>query len=105
MDDEPLTEWAERRDAKIGRLRALPLLPGDGPRAGHVNPEAPRLIQRWNGHTWEPHAVAANLAEAKRILHPAAHEPPAQAPLPTPNPLRAGTGKHRKSQTPGPNER
>ncbi|MGF1340884.1 DUF6087 family protein [Streptomyces flavovirens] len=25
MDDEPLSQWAERRDARIGRLRAVPL--------------------------------------------------------------------------------
>jgi hypothetical protein len=25
MDDEPLSEWAEHRDAKIGRLRVVPL--------------------------------------------------------------------------------
>ncbi|WP_424858345.1 DUF6087 family protein [Streptomyces sp. SAI-170] len=25
MDDEPLSQWAERRDARIGQLRAVPL--------------------------------------------------------------------------------
>ncbi|MFC7265113.1 DUF6087 family protein [Streptomyces lutosisoli] len=36
MDDEPLSEWAERRDAKVGRLRAVLIvspsapLPSDG---------------------------------------------------------------------------
>ncbi|MER5434936.1 DUF6087 family protein [Streptomyces sp. NPDC002588] len=29
MDDEPLEDWAERRDAKIGRLRAVPVSSGD----------------------------------------------------------------------------
>ncbi|WP_261989247.1 DUF6087 family protein [Streptomyces sp. uw30] len=50
MDDEPLTDWAERRDARVGRLRAVP---GDGPRASHLNPDVLRAIERWNGHTWE----------------------------------------------------
>ncbi|MCS0605320.1 DUF6087 family protein [Streptomyces sp. LP11] len=96
MDDEPLSAWADRRDARIGRLRAVPLIPGDGPRAGHLAPEAPRLIQRWNGYTWEAYGFAADLAEAKRVLYPAAQEPPVQAPGQAPNPLRAGTGRHRK---------
>ncbi|MFC8888657.1 DUF6087 family protein [Streptomyces cinereoruber] len=27
---------------------------GDGPRASHPNPDAPRAIQRRNGHLWHP---------------------------------------------------
>lgn len=50
MDAEPLSQWAERRDARIGQLRAVPLVTGDNPRASHLNPDAPRAIQRWNGH-------------------------------------------------------
>ncbi len=93
MDDEPLSEWAERRDAKIGRLRADPLVSGDGPKGSHLNPDVPRVIQRWNGYAWEPHGFAANLAEAQRLLHPQAEEPPTVA---APHPLRAGRGRHRK---------
>ena len=98
MDDEPLSEWAERRDAKIGQLRAAPISTGDGPRGAHLNPDVPRAIERWNGHTWEPFAVAANLAEARRILYPGAQEP--AVPPSVPNPLGPGTGKHRKPQKP-----
>ncbi|MFD6342502.1 DUF6087 family protein [Streptomyces sp. NPDC060131] len=29
MDDEPLKDWAERRDAKTGKLRAAPVT-GEG---------------------------------------------------------------------------
>ncbi|MFF4040516.1 DUF6087 family protein [Streptomyces sp. NPDC001816] len=94
MDDEPLRNWAERRDAKIGRLRAVPVVSGDGPRASHLNPEAPRAIERWNGHMWEPYGFAANLAEAKAVLYPEAGEPPPAGPVP--KPLGSGTGKHRK---------
>ncbi|MER5439699.1 DUF6087 family protein [Streptomyces sp. NPDC002790] len=97
MDDEPLSEWAERRDAKIGRLRAVPLTPGDGPKGTHLNPESPRAIQRWNGYVWEPHGFAANLAEAKRILYPDAQKP-ATMPSPQQPPLRAGRGRHRKTR-------
>ncbi|MEU0192998.1 DUF6087 family protein [Streptomyces afghaniensis] len=95
MDDEPLADWAERRDAKIGRL---PVVPGDGPRASHLNPDAPRAIGRWNGHTWEPYGFAAGLAEAQAILYPEANEP--SPPGPVPKPLGSGTGKHRKPQAP-----
>ncbi|MFI6277882.1 DUF6087 family protein [Streptomyces sp. NPDC050988] len=95
MDDEPLADWAERRDAKIGRLRAVPLVSGDGPKGSHLNRDAPRAIQRWNGYAWEPHGFAANLAEAQRILHPQAEEPPT-ASAPQRQPLRAGPGRHRK---------
>ncbi|MFF5014007.1 DUF6087 family protein [Streptomyces sp. NPDC001165] len=94
MDDEPLRVWAERRDAKIGRLRAVPVVSGDGPRASHLNPEAPRAIERWNGHMWEPYGFAANLAEVKAVLYPEASEPPPAGPVP--KPLGSGTGKHRK---------
>ncbi|ANW17065.1 hypothetical protein I3J09_01850 [Streptomyces clavuligerus] len=70
MDDEPLAQWAERRDARIGRLRAVPFTPGPGPRGAHLCPQAPRAIERWNGHLWEPYAVVSSLAEAQRLLYP-----------------------------------
>ncbi|WP_031069459.1 DUF6087 family protein [Streptomyces sp. NRRL S-118] len=97
MDDETLSEWAERRDTRIGRLRAVPLVPGGGPRGSHLNPDAPRAIQRWNGHMWEPHGFAVNLAETKRILFPDTEAAPASGPAPR---LGPGTGRHRKPQAP-----
>jgi hypothetical protein len=63
MDEEPLSNWAERRDAKIGRLRASLIDPGRGPKGSHLEPDAPRAIERWNGHVWELHAIVPNLAE------------------------------------------
>lgn len=93
MDDEPLSDWAERRDAKIGRLRAVPLVSGDGPKGSHLNPDAPRVLQRWNGYAWEPHGYAANLADAQRFLYPRDEEPPTAA---QPQPLGVGRGRHRK---------
>ncbi|BAU82823.1 hypothetical protein SLA_1885 [Streptomyces laurentii] len=97
MDDEPLSQWAERRDARIGQLRAVPLVTGDGPRASHLNPDAPRAIQRWNGHLWEPHGFAANLVEARRVLFP--HTEAAATAEASPK-LGPGTGRHRKPPTP-----
>ncbi|MER0447935.1 DUF6087 family protein [Streptomyces sp. Edi4] len=96
MDEEPLSAWAERRHARIGRLRAVPMFPGAGPRGSHLNPGAPRVIERWNGHAWEPCAFAANLAEAKRILYPEADAPPTPAPGSEKQPLAPGRGRHRK---------
>ncbi|PBC84248.1 hypothetical protein SAMN05428945_1120 [Streptomyces sp. 2224.1] len=94
MDDEPLSAWAKRRDAKIGRLRAVPLVPGEGHRGAHLAPDAPRAIQQWNGHIWEAHGIAADFAAAGRILYPEAAAPPAA--VPARQPLRPGRGKHRK---------
>ncbi|MEU2078804.1 DUF6087 family protein [Streptomyces sp. NPDC013489] len=96
MDDEPLSQWAERRDARIGQLRAVPLVTGDGPRASHLNPDAPRAIQRWNGHLWEAHGFAANLADARRILFPDAKAASIHEATPK---LGPGTGRHRKPPT------
>ena len=99
MDDESLSEWAERRDARIGLLRAVPLISGNGPQGSHLNPDAPRVIQRWNGHAWEPHGLAVDLAEARRILYPEASESPAAEPAR--KPLGSGSGRHRRPQEPG----
>ncbi|WP_328310331.1 DUF6087 family protein [Streptomyces sp. NBC_00442] len=96
MNDEPLEEWAERREAKIGRLRAVPIVTGDGPRGAHLNPDAPRAIERWNGYFWEPYAFAASLAEAKRILYPEANTPAVSPPGLAGQPLAPGRGRHRK---------
>ncbi|MFF3684359.1 DUF6087 family protein [Streptomyces sp. NPDC002187] len=97
MDDEPLSQWAERRDAKTGQLRAVPLGSGEGPRGSHMNPDVPRAIQRWNGHMWEPFGLAANLTEARRILFPNTEVTPASEPAPK---LGPATGRHRKPQAP-----
>lgn len=101
MDDEPLKDWAERRDAKIGKLRAAPVTGKGSARGSHVSPDAPRVIERWNGSSWELHAIVPNLAEAKRLLYPDPEaSPPAPEPSPAPDPLGPGTGKHRKTQAP-----
>ncbi|MBW1597023.1 DUF6087 family protein [Streptomyces sp. JJ38] len=96
MDEEPLKDWAERRDRRIGRLRAVHAVTGEGPRGTHVDPEAPRVIERWNGYAWEPHLFAASLAEAKAVLYPQPEEPPSGQPGPESGPLRPGRGRHRK---------
>lgn len=100
MDDEPLSDWAERRDAKIGRLRAVPITPGDGPRGAHVNPDAPRIIERWNGYSWEFYGFVASLDEAKRLLRPEVAGGPEPLKSLAPKLLGSGKGRHRKPQFP-----
>ncbi|WP_443041116.1 DUF6087 family protein [Streptomyces sp. B21-102] len=66
MDDEPLDEWAARREAhrpKPGNRKAVPL--GEGPeRGGHVDPGAPRGTLEWDGHQCVPPGVAEDHAAA-----------------------------------------
>ncbi|MEH0419441.1 DUF6087 family protein [Streptomyces sp. B21-083] len=66
MDDEPLEEWAARREERRpvpGERRATPL--GEEPDQGaHVAPDAPRGVQEWDGHQWTPAGVAADFQAA-----------------------------------------
>lgn len=67
MDEsEPLEEWAARREQRRpapGERRATPL--GDQPEQGaHVEPDAPRVIQQWDGHQWTPAGIAEDHAAA-----------------------------------------
>ncbi|MFE7134594.1 DUF6087 family protein [Streptomyces sp. NPDC057638] len=99
-EPEPLGEWLARRDARRessrGRLRAVPLTSGPH-RGAHIDPAMPRAIQRWDGDSWVPVTVAANLAETKKLLHPA--PPPTTAPAPSWDrpALGPGTGRHRRT--------
>ncbi|MGW4028691.1 DUF6087 family protein [Streptomyces sp. NPDC004838] len=117
MNDEPLSDWVKRRDARIGRLRAVPIVGRGEPRGAHLRPDAPRAVERWNGHAWELHTIARNLAEARRLLHPEPHCPETapETVRPTaegevdpadggtdPGP---GTGRHRKRGAPRPDPR
>ncbi|MGG7574158.1 DUF6087 family protein [Streptomyces sirii] len=98
MHEEPLDEWArrreERRAASKGKLRAVPLT--EGPHRGaHVAPDAPRVIQEWTGTEWETVGIVDNLAAAKALLHPPqpVEEKPAEWDRPA---LGKGRGRHRK---------
>ncbi|GGV57903.1 hypothetical protein GCM10010294_05000 [Streptomyces griseoloalbus] len=64
VEDEPLDDWAARREQRRpapGERRVFPL--GEQQEQGtHVDPEAPRGIQEWDGHQWAPVGVAENRA-------------------------------------------
>lgn len=66
MEDESLEEWAARREQRRpapGERRAVPL--GEQSEQGaHVDPDAPRGIQEWDGHQWAPAGVAEDRAAA-----------------------------------------
>ncbi|MET8747214.1 DUF6087 family protein [Streptomyces sp. NPDC004728] len=72
MADEPLDEWAERRDAHRpapGARRAVPF--GDGSvRSGHADLGAPRGMLEWDGHRWAPSGVADDHAAAVEEIGP-----------------------------------
>ena len=82
MDEEPLAEWAARRDARRpapGARKAVPL--GDGPgRGGHVDPDAARGMLEWDGHQWAPSGVADDRAAAVEETGP--QDPAKRVPLP-----------------------
>lgn len=97
-EDEPLQDWArrreERRDASKGKRRAIPL--AEGPLRGqHVQPDAPRVIQEWNGTEWESIGLVHDLDAAKAVLHP----PQPTEPKPTEwdrSALGKGRGRHKR---------
>ncbi|MFB8239691.1 DUF6087 family protein [Kitasatospora purpeofusca] len=100
--EQPLTEWyaerARRRRAP-GTRDAITLAPGPR-RAAHLFQDVPRLVVEWDGHAWQPVAVAENYAEAYPLIvrpGPGAAPGPVFPQADTPVPLlRKGTGRHRK---------
>ncbi|MFJ9822206.1 DUF6087 family protein [Streptomyces sp. NPDC101151] len=68
MDEEPLEQWAARREQHRptpGERQATPL--GNRPEQGsHVAPDAPRGIQEWDGQQWIPAGVAEDFEAAAR---------------------------------------
>ncbi|MCX4686593.1 DUF6087 family protein [Kitasatospora purpeofusca] len=100
--DQPLAEWyaerARRRRAP-GTRDAITLAPGPR-RAAHLFQDVPRLVVEWDGHAWQPVAVAENYAEAYPLIvrqgsdaAPGPVFPQADTPVSL---LRKGTGRHRK---------
>ncbi|WP_101254283.1 DUF6087 family protein [Streptomyces barkulensis] len=94
-DEEPLSDYMARREARIGRMR---IVHAYGPRRGeHVGPGQPRLVERWNRSSWEFFAMADNLIHARRIVRPPTEQVSrGETPEPPANPLAPGRGRHRK---------
>lgn len=96
---EPLEVWAARRDGRrrqVGELRVVSLAEGPA-RGGHVRPEEPRGIERWDGFAWEPFTIAPDYAAARRLVAPTAPAEAVVVPGYSPLPLRAGRGRHRRT--------
>ncbi|MFD4986501.1 DUF6087 family protein [Streptomyces sp. NPDC058374] len=98
-DEEPLAEWARRREERQaktrGRMRAVPL--GSGPNRGaHVEPGAPRAIEEWDGTQWVTVGVVPDLAAAQTLLYPPQPEPERPAEWDRPA-LGPGRGRHRRT--------
>ncbi|MFD3514852.1 DUF6087 family protein [Streptomyces sp. NPDC058657] len=96
MHEEPLDEWARRREERLnarnGELRAVPLTQGPN-RAQHVEPTAPRVIQERIGTEWVTVGMVDDLAAAKALLYPP--RPVAERPAEWDRPAK-GRGRHRK---------
>ncbi|MEU3826905.1 hypothetical protein GT045_22770 [Streptomyces sp. SID486] len=96
--DEPLDEWAKRREERkrpIGELKAVIL--GHEHAAAHLHPRAPRVILRWDGYQWSPYRMADGYAAAQRVLHGTDDGQAAVLPTgPSGQPMAPGTGRHRK---------
>ncbi|MFI6447122.1 DUF6087 family protein [Kitasatospora sp. NPDC050543] len=97
-DDESLADWyaaRQRRRRPAGTRDALTLAPGPR-RAAHLFQDTPRLVMEWDGHCWQPVAVAASYADAYPLIVRRDGEPIApQEDTPVPL-LRKGPGRHRK---------
>jgi hypothetical protein len=92
--DEPLDQWAAKREARlrpVGVLKAVVI--GHQDAAAHRYPGLPRVILRWDGYAWAPEAIADDYAATQRFLH--GIEGDGIIPMPPPEP-RKPAGRHRK---------
>ncbi|MFI6155062.1 DUF6087 family protein [Kitasatospora sp. NPDC051170] len=94
-EDEPLEQWAARREARrrpVGELRAVTI--GHEGAPAHLHPKEPRLVSRWDGYEWVPETIAANYASAQRFLHGIQGD--GVIPMTSAQPPRKPAGRHRK---------
>ncbi|MEU2726022.1 DUF6087 family protein [Streptomyces smyrnaeus] len=71
MGEEPLEDWARRREERQAQGKPAGGAAHRGPYRGtHVDPDSPRVIQRWTGAEGETVGVIDDLAAAKALLFP-----------------------------------
>ncbi|MCK8680934.1 DUF6087 family protein [Streptomyces lichenis] len=61
--NDPLAAYRRRRRPPLDIRRRHRPLHGGG---GHIRPDEPRALEEWNGFSYEPAGIAANLADAVR---------------------------------------
>ncbi|MFJ2810892.1 DUF6087 family protein [Kitasatospora sp. NPDC087271] len=94
-EDEPLGQWAARRDARrrpVGELKAATI--GHETAPAHLYQDAPRLISCWDGYQWVPETIAPNYAAAQRFLHGIGGD--GVILMSSARPPKKSAGKHRK---------
>jgi len=94
-EDEPLEQWAARREKHrrpVGALKAVII--GHENASAHLHPLLPRLVSRWDGYQWLPEAVADDYAAAQRILHGIKGD--GAIPMAPAAPEKKHVGRHRK---------
>ncbi|MGW7529868.1 DUF6087 family protein [Streptomyces sp. NPDC054783] len=98
--EEPLAEWMRKRERRraadrqiTGSRWAVPL--ASGSRAAHINPDGPRALLEWDGHTWVTVGVAETADAAREFLGHIPEPADTDAPF-APSPMAPGTGRHRK---------
>jgi hypothetical protein len=65
--DNRLAAYDKRRRPPLDvHRRHRPLHHSGG---GHIRPDAPRALEEWNGFSYEPAGIAANLAQAQRWVN------------------------------------
>ena len=64
--DDGLAAYNKRRRPPLDVHRRHRPLHGGG---GHLRPREPRILEEWNGFSYEPAGTAANLADAQRWVN------------------------------------
>ncbi|MEW2128984.1 DUF6087 family protein [Streptomyces sp. NPDC005435] len=69
-EDKPLAAYEKRRRPPMDVYRRHRPLHGEG---GHVRPDEPRVLEKWDGFAYGPVGTAADLAEAQRWVDERRH--------------------------------
>lgn len=104
QDDEPLEQWAAKREKRlrpVGQLKAVII--GHESAAAHLHPQLPRMLFSWDGYQWVSEGIAEDYAAARRFLNNIEGDGVIREMKPRPettglrNPLAVGKGRHRRT--------